>query len=148
MNQPGEDDHREEHNRIARKVQSMLQRYRDLQDIIAILGIDELSEEDKLIVSRARKIERFFSQPFFVAEQFTGKKGNYTKIADTLRSFNEITEGKVDDLPEQAFLYVGPIEEAREKAKEMDPRKLSRAVSLYGKYSTRKKFQEMLQHAA
>src|SRR5204862_513421 len=84
----------EKHNRIARKVQSMLQRYRDLQDIIAILGIDELSEEDKLIVSRARKIERFFSQPFFVAEQFTGKKGNYTKIADTLRSFDEITNGK------------------------------------------------------
>src|SRR5438552_2419030 len=109
----------EEHYRVARKVQNMLQRYRDLQDIIAILGVDELSEEDKLIVSRARKIERFFSQPFFVAEQFTGKKGNYTKIADTLRSFNEITEGKVDDLPEQAFLYVGPIEEAREKAKEM-----------------------------
>src|SRR5207248_2973824 len=109
----------EEHNRIARKVQSMLQRYRDLQDIIAILGIDELSEEDKLIVSRARKIERFFSQPFFVAEQFTGKKGNYTKIADTLRSFDEITNGKADDLPEQAFLYVGSIDEVREKAKEM-----------------------------
>src|SRR5947209_7225681 len=109
----------EEHNRIARKVQTMLQRYRDLQDIIAILGIDELSEEDKLIVSRARKIERFFSQPFFVAEQFTGKKGNYTKIADTLRSFDEITNGKADDLPEQAFLFVGSIDEVREKAKEM-----------------------------
>ena len=97
----------------------MLQRYRDLQDIIAILGVDELSEEDKLIVSRARKIERFFSQPFFVAEQFTGKKGVYTKIADTLRSFEEITDGKADDLPEQAFLYVGGIDEVREKAKEM-----------------------------
>ncbi|WP_428939048.1 F0F1 ATP synthase subunit beta [Fontivita pretiosa] len=109
----------EEHYRVARKVQNMLQRYRDLQDIIAILGIDELSEEDKLIVSRARKIERFFSQPFFVAEQFTGKKGNYTKIADTIRSFDEICEGKVDDLPEQAFLYVGAIEEARERAKEL-----------------------------
>src|ERR1041385_8612187 len=109
----------DEHARIARKVQTMLQRYRDLQDIIAILGVDELSEEDKLIVSRARKIERFCSQPFFVAEQFTGKKGNYTKIADTLRSFDEITEGKADDLPEQAFLYVGPIEEVREKAKAM-----------------------------
>jgi F-type H+-transporting ATPase subunit beta len=109
----------EEHYRVARTVQGMLQRYRDLQDIIAILGIDELSEEDKLIVSRARKIERFFSQPFFVAEQFTGKKGNYTKIADTLRSFDDICQGKADDLPEQAFLYVGAIEEAREKAKAM-----------------------------
>jgi len=88
-----------------------------LQDIIAILGVDELSEEDKLTVSRARKIERFFSQPFIVAEQFTGKKGVYVKLADTLRSFNEICEGKADDLPEQAFLYVGSIDEAREKAK-------------------------------
>jgi F-type H+-transporting ATPase subunit beta len=109
----------EEHYRVARKVQGMLQRYRDLQDIIAILGIDELAEEDKLIVNRARKIERFFSQPFFVAEQFTGKKGNYTKIADTLRSFDEICEGKADDLPEQAFLYVGTLDEVREKAKSM-----------------------------
>ena len=109
----------EEHYRVARKVQNMLQRYRDLQDIIAILGVDELSEEDKLTVSRARKIERFFSQPFFVAEQFTGKKGVYTPIKETLRSFDEITSGKADDLPEQAFLYVGNIEEAREKAKSM-----------------------------
>ncbi len=109
----------EEHNRIARKVQNMLQRYRDLQDIIAILGVDELSEEDKLIVSRARKIERFFSQPFFVAEQFTGKKGVYTKIADTLRSFEDITDGRADDLPEQAFLYVGSIDDVRARAKEM-----------------------------
>ncbi|HVT87555.1 MAG TPA: F0F1 ATP synthase subunit beta [Tepidisphaeraceae bacterium] len=109
----------EEHARIARKVQVMLQRYRDLQDIIAILGVDELSEEDKLIVGRARKIERFFSQPFFVAEQFTGKAGKYVKLADTLRSFDEIIEGKADDLPEQAFLYVGDINEVREKAKEM-----------------------------
>ena len=109
----------EQHYAVARQVQNMLQRYRDLQDIIAILGIDELSEEDKLIVSRARKIERFFSQPFFVAEQFTGKKGNYTKIADTIRSFEEICSGKADDLPEQAFLYVGGIEEVRERAKEM-----------------------------
>jgi F-type H+-transporting ATPase subunit beta len=109
----------EEHYRIARKVQGMLQRYRDLQDIIAILGIDELSEEDKLIVGRARKIERFFSQPFFVAEQFTNRKGNYTKIPDMLRSFDEIAEGKADDLPEQAFLYVGDISEVREKAKTM-----------------------------
>ena len=109
----------EEHFRIARKVQSMLQRYRDLQDIIAILGVDELSEEDKLIVSRARKIERFFSQPFIVAEQFTGKKGVYVKIADTLKSFEDIAEGKADDLPEQAFLYVGTLDEVREKAKSM-----------------------------
>ena len=109
----------EEHYRIARKVQGMLQRYRDLQDIIAILGIDELSEEDKLVVSRARKIERFFSQPFFVAEQFTGKKGNYTPIKETLRSFDEICEGKADNLPEQAFLYVGNIDEVRERAKTM-----------------------------
>ena len=109
----------EDHYRIARKVQNMLQRYRDLQDIIAILGVDELSEEDKLIVSRARKIERFFSQPFIVAEQFTGKKGVYTKIADTLRSFDEICSGKADDLPESAFLYVGTIEDVRARAKEM-----------------------------
>src|SRR5215218_2450859 len=109
----------EEHNRIARKVQTMLQRYRDLQDIIAILGVDELSEEDKLIVSRARKIERFFSQPFYVAQQFTGKKGVYTKIADTLRSFDAICNGEADSLPEQAFLYVGDLEEVREKAKGM-----------------------------
>ncbi len=97
----------------------MLQRYRDLQDIIAILGVDELSEEDKLIVGRARKIERFFSQPFIVAEQFTGKKGVYTKIADTIKSFDDITSGKADDIPEQAFLYVGGLDEAREKAKSM-----------------------------
>jgi F-type H+/Na+-transporting ATPase subunit beta len=109
----------EEHARIARKVQMMLQRYRDLQDIIAILGVDELSEEDKLIVSRARKLERFFSQPFFVAEQFTGKKGSYVKIADTLKSFDEICNGGADAIPEQAFLYVGDLNEVREKAKGM-----------------------------
>jgi F-type H+-transporting ATPase subunit beta len=109
----------EEHARIARKVQTMLQRYRDLQDIIAILGVDELSEEDKLIVSRARKIERFFSQPFIVAEQFTGKKGVYTKIADTLKSFDAICNGEADSLPEQAFLYVGDLDEVRAKAKAM-----------------------------
>jgi len=109
----------EEHYRVARKVQGMLQRYRDLQDIIAILGVDELSEEDKLVVSRARKIERFFSQPFYVAQQFTGKEGKYTKIADTIKSFDEICSGKADDLPEQAFLYVGDISEVREKAKAM-----------------------------
>src|SRR5512136_3159164 len=100
-----------EHYNTAREAQRILQRYKDLQDIIAILGIDELSEDDKLVVSRARKIERFFSQPFFVATKFTGKKGNYTKIPDMLRSFDEIAEGKADDLPEQAFLYVGAIEE-------------------------------------
>jgi F-type H+-transporting ATPase subunit beta len=109
----------EEHNRIARKVQTMLQRYRDLQDIIAILGVDELSEEDKLIVSRARKIERFFSQPFFVAEQFTGKKGIYTKLSDTLQSFDAICDGRADDLPEQAFLYVGGLDDVRARAAEM-----------------------------
>src|SRR3954469_24776667 len=109
----------EEHFRIARAVQQMLQRYRDLQDIIAILGVDELAEEDKLIVSRARKIERFFSQPFYVAQQFTGFEGKYVKIPVTLASFEDITDGRADDLPEQAFLYVGDIEEVRAKAKEM-----------------------------
>jgi F-type H+-transporting ATPase subunit beta len=109
----------DEHARIARKVQTMLQRYRDLQDIIAILGVDELSEEDKLIVSRARKIERFFSQPFFVAEQFTGKKGVYTKREDTLKSFDAICNGEGDDLPEQAFLYTGTLDDVRARAKEM-----------------------------
>lgn len=108
-----------EHYAIARRVQEILQRYRSLQDIIAILGVEELSEEDKLIVARARKIERFFSQPFFVAEQFTGFPGNYTKVADTLRSFKELCEGKWDHLPEQAFMYVGPIEMAAEKAERM-----------------------------
>ncbi len=107
----------EEHYRIARAVQTMLQRYRDLQDIIAILGVDELSETDKLIVNRARKIERFFSQPFIVAETFTGKKGVYTPIAETLRSFDAIIKGEVDDLPESAFLYVGGIDEVKERAK-------------------------------
>src|SRR5437763_5004584 len=109
----------DEHARIARKVQTMLQRYRDLQDIIAILGVDELSEEDKLIVSRARKLERFFSQPFYVAQQFTGKEGKYVKREEMLRSFDDITEGRADDLPEQAFLYVGGIDEVRARAKEM-----------------------------
>ncbi|MFN4244085.1 MAG: F0F1 ATP synthase subunit beta [Tepidisphaerales bacterium] len=109
----------EDHYRVARKVQNMLQRYRDLQDIIAILGVDELSEEDKLVVARARKIERFFSQPFFVAEQFTGKKGIYTPIKETLESFEAITDGKADDLPEQAFLYVGGLEDVRKRAAEL-----------------------------
>ena len=109
----------DEHYAIARRVQEILQRYRSLQDIIAILGVEELSEEDKLIVSRARKIERFLSQPFFVAEQFTGFAGNYTKMEETIRSFRELCEGKWDHLPEQAFMYVGPIEQAAEKAERL-----------------------------
>ncbi len=109
----------DEHYRVARKVQTMLQRYRDLQDIIAILGVDELSEEDKLIVSRARKIERFFSQPFYVAEQFTGFPGVNTKREDTIKSFDAIINGEADDLPEQAFLYVGDLESVRAKAAKM-----------------------------
>ena len=94
-----------------------MQRYRELQDIIAILGVDELSEEDKIVVHRARRIERFLSQPFFVAEVFTGKAGEYTSVEDTIRSFEEICEGKWDHLPEQAFMYVGSIEQAEEQAK-------------------------------
>jgi F-type H+-transporting ATPase subunit beta len=106
----------EEHYNTAREVQRVLQKYKDLQDIIAILGIDELSDDDKLTVSRARRVERFFSQPFFVAEVFTGTAGKYVSIADTVRSFKEILEGKWDQLPEQAFMYVGTIEEAAQKA--------------------------------
>src|SRR5438067_5972528 len=109
----------EDHARIARKVQTMLQRYRDLQDIIAILGVDELSEEDKLIVSRARTIERSFSQPIFVAEQFTRLEGKYVKREETLKSFDAICNGEADDLPEQAFLYVGGLDDVRARAKEM-----------------------------
>ncbi len=109
----------EEHYSTAREVQRVLQRYKDLQDIIAILGIDELSEDDKLIVARARKIERFFSQPFFVAEQFTGLEGRYVPIKETVRGFREILEGKHDDLPEQAFMMVGTIDEAVEKAERL-----------------------------
>lgn len=108
-----------EHYLVAREVQAVLQRYKELQDIIAILGMDELSDEDKKIVSRARKIERFFSQPFSVAEQFTGMEGKYVPRKETVRGFKEILEGKYDDLPEQAFLYVGTIEEAIEKGKEL-----------------------------
>ena len=107
----------EVHYKVARDVQKVLQRYKDLQDIIAILGMDELSDDDRIIVARARKLERFFSQPFHVAEQFIGIKGKYVKREDTVRSFKEIVEGKYDHLPEQAFLYVGTIEEAVEKAK-------------------------------
>ncbi|HSL45858.1 MAG TPA: F0F1 ATP synthase subunit beta [Anaerolineales bacterium] len=106
----------EEHYRTAREVQRVLQRYKDLQDIIAILGIDELSEDDKLIVARARKIERFFSQPFFVAERFTGIEGRYVPLKETVRGFREILDGKCDDLPEQAFMMAGTIEDVREKA--------------------------------
>jgi F-type H+-transporting ATPase subunit beta len=109
----------EEHYAVARNVQQVLQRYKDLQDIIAILGMDELSDEDKAIVARARKIEKFLSQPFFVAEQFTGFEGKYVSKADTVRGFKEILEGKHDDMPEQAFYLVGTIEEAIEKAKKM-----------------------------
>jgi F-type H+-transporting ATPase subunit beta len=107
----------EAHYKVARQVQGILQRYKELQDIIAILGMDELSEEDKKTVSRARKIQRFLSQPMFVAEQFTGLKGKFVKIEDTIRGFREIAEGAHDQLPEQAFYMVGTIEEAVEKAK-------------------------------
>jgi F-type H+-transporting ATPase subunit beta len=109
----------EEHYNAARDVQVILQRYKDLQDIIAILGMEELSDEDKLAVSRARKIQRFLSQPFFVAQEFTGTPGRYVKLEDTIRGFKEIIEGKHDELPEQAFYMVGGIEEAIEKAKKL-----------------------------
>jgi F-type H+-transporting ATPase subunit beta len=105
-----------EHYNVARAVKAILQKYKDLQDIIAILGIDELSDEDKLTVARARKIQRFFSQPFFVAQQFTGLEGKYVKLEDTIRGFKGLVEGKHDDVPEQAFYMVGTIEEALEKA--------------------------------
>jgi F-type H+-transporting ATPase subunit beta len=109
----------EEHYKVARDVQKILQRYKDLQDIIAILGMDELSEDDKLIVARARKIQKFLSQPFFVATQFTGLEGKYVKVSDTVKSFREIVEGKYDDLPEQAFYMVGSIEEVIAKAQKL-----------------------------
>ena len=107
----------EEHYNVARGVQNMLQRYKELQDIIAIMGMDELSEDDKIIVNRARKIQRFLSQPFSVAEQFTGMQGKYVPLADTIRSFKEILEGKHDDLPESAFLFAGTIEDVIERSK-------------------------------
>ncbi len=110
----------ERHYAIARRVQRTLQRYRELQDIIAILGIDELSEEDKLVVQRARRMERFLSQPFLVAEVFTGKPGEITRLDDTIRSFEEIADGRWDHLPEAAFMYVGPIEQAEEQAKKLE----------------------------
>jgi F-type H+-transporting ATPase subunit beta len=109
----------EEHYNVARRVKEILQTYKDLQDIISILGMDELSDEDKLTVTRARKIERFLSQPFFVAEQFTGQEGRYVKVEDTIRGFKGIVEGQYDDLSENAFLMVGTIEEAVEKAKKL-----------------------------
>jgi F-type H+-transporting ATPase subunit beta len=109
----------EEHYAVARQVQQTLQRYKELQDIIAILGIDELSDDDKQLVGRARKIERFMSQPFFVAEQFTGNTGKYVSLEDTIRSFKEIVDGKCDDIPEQAFLYCGAIEDVYEKARKL-----------------------------
>lgn len=109
----------QDHYNVARSVKAILQKYKDLQDIIAILGIDELSEEDKLTVARARKIQRFLSQPFFVAQQFTGLEGRYVKLEDTIRGFKEVVEGKHDDIPEQAFYMVGTIEEALEKAEKI-----------------------------
>jgi F-type H+-transporting ATPase subunit beta len=109
----------DEHYNTAQRVINLLARYNELLDIIAILGLDELSEEDKLVVSRARRVQRFLSQPFHVAEQFTGTKGVYVKLEDTIAGFKEIVEGKCDDLPEQAFIYKGTIDEVREAAKKM-----------------------------
>jgi len=106
----------EEHYEVARGVQEILQKYKDLQDIIAILGMDELSEEDKKIVARARRVRNFLSQPFHVAEQFSGIKGEYVSVKDTIESFKEILDGKYDDLPEQAFMFVGTVEDAVKKA--------------------------------
>jgi len=109
----------EEHYTTARAVQRILQRYRELQDIIAILGMDELSDEDKQVVGRARRVQRFLSQPFFVAEAFTGQTGRYVSVKETIRGFKELVEGKCDDMPEQAFYMVGTIDEAREKAERL-----------------------------
>jgi F-type H+-transporting ATPase subunit beta len=109
----------EEHYNVARNIQQILQGYKDLQDIIAILGMDELSEDDKLLVARARKIQRFLSQPFFVAEQFTGTPGKYVSIKDTVKAFKEIADGTYDDVPEQGFYMVGTIEEALEKGEKI-----------------------------
>jgi F-type H+-transporting ATPase subunit beta len=109
----------ENHYRVARQVQSILQKYKDLQDIIAILGMDELSEDDKLTVARARKIQRFLSQPFFVASQFTGSAGKYVPLKETIEGFDEIIQGKLDALPEQAFYMVGNIAEAKERAQKL-----------------------------
>ncbi|HDH26219.1 MAG TPA: F0F1 ATP synthase subunit beta, partial [Actinobacteria bacterium] len=110
----------QEHYDVARRVQQILQRYKDLQDIIAILGIDELSEEDKLIVGRARRIQRFLSQPFFVAEQFTGIPGVFVPLEESIRDFRMLIDGELDQLPEQAFYMVGGVEEVQAKAKEFE----------------------------
>jgi len=109
----------QEHYDVARSVQGILQKYKELQDIIAILGMDELSEEDKLVVSRARKVQRFLSQPFFVAEQFTGIPGKFVKLEDTIKGFKQVVDGEHDEIPEQAFYMVGTIEEALEKSEQM-----------------------------
>jgi F-type H+-transporting ATPase subunit beta len=109
----------EEHYKVARQVQATLQRYKDLQDIIAILGMDELSEDDRAVVARARKIQRFLSQPFFVAAQFTGAQGKYVPLKDTIAGFQEILSGKLDHLPEQAFYMVGNIDEAKARAEKL-----------------------------
>jgi len=109
----------EEHYQVAREVQKTLQRYKELQDIIAILGMEELTDEDKQIVTRARKIQRFMSQPFFVAEEFTGTPGAYVKIKDTIRGFKELVEGKHDEIPEQAFYMVGTIDDVLAKAEKL-----------------------------
>jgi F-type H+-transporting ATPase subunit beta len=109
----------EDHYQVARGVQETLQRYKDLQDIIAILGVEELSDEDKVAVGRARRLQRFFSQPFFVAEQFTGREGKYVKLEDTISSFKQILEGKFDQVPEQAFFYCGGIEDVIENARKL-----------------------------
>ncbi|MBQ4474137.1 MAG: F0F1 ATP synthase subunit beta, partial [Lachnospiraceae bacterium] len=109
----------EQHYRVARRVQEVLQRYRELQDIIAILGMDELSDEDKLTVSRARKVQRFLSQPFFVAEQFTGLPGKYVPVSETIRGFSEILEGRYDEIPENCFLNAGTIDEVVERARQL-----------------------------
>ena len=108
-----------EHYNVAKTVQEVLQKYKDLQDIIAILGMDELSDEDKLVVSRARKIQKFLSQPFFVAEEFTGTPGKYVKLEDTIRGFKGLVEGEYDDIPEQTFYMAGSIDEVIENAKKM-----------------------------
>jgi F-type H+-transporting ATPase subunit beta len=109
----------EEHYAVARGVQQILQRYKELQDIIAILGIDELSDDDKQLVARARKIERFMSQPFFVAEQFTGNSGKFVTLEDTIKSFKAIIDGELDELPEQAFLYCGGLDDVLAKAEKL-----------------------------
>ena len=120
----------ERHYKVARRVQSILQRYKSLQDIIAILGVDELSEEDKLTVARARKIERFLSQPFFVAEVFTGFPGIYTPLSETIDSFERLCDGEADDLPESAFMYVGTLDDAKKKALALAAASIGAAVAL------------------